>query len=270
MKWPALSPVSSLAMVAVSTLTVLATGCADKPGEDRPGITILNGVDGNVSVSAVDPPPTPAPTIGPPQIYFLETDVQPQANIALDVRDMLAIVAPAAGGGAVDWAAVAAIYENGRYSKTVASALRSLSGMAMATHPSAHAAIDAALKGTGASAGASDIARVEAVRAGTLAVVRAQVLTELAAARARLADGKGSEAVAAVDAAWAFYAGATDETGGRPFLLLAMSRRGQPQSQLDDSIQKAMAGMQGAAKRGDLAAFDRAHADALNGLGEVL
>ena len=257
---------------ALSAIALVTAACEEKPGEDRPGITILNGVDGNVSVSAADPPPTPVPTQGPPPLFIPATDVQTQANLGLDMRDILALMAPAAEGKAVDWTAVTAIYDNGRYSKTTTGGTRTFKSIAT-SDPVLDAAVQAGLKGTERGTGLSDNARRQLVEKGILAITRSQVLTELDTARTKLQQGQAGEAGAAVDAAWGFYVGATDETGARPFLLSSSARKRQANFTLegvvDDTIQQAMTDMQAAVSKGEIATFDKARAEATGGLNAI-
>jgi len=200
--------------------------------------------------------------------------------LALDARDIAALLAPAKDGQPVDWAAVGALYENGKNSLKADGSARTLQSIALAgdvlaQFPNGPAVYDdasfldahvrAGIDGTGRGAGISNDARRQLVEKGISAILYGKVLQELDAAREKIKTGETADPDGAphnVDEAWAFYAGASDDSGARPFALSSTAQKREAdfglEGNIDTPLQQALADAQSAAQSGDLAAFDSA------------
>jgi hypothetical protein len=190
-------------------------------------------------------------------------------------------MAPATEGGSVDWAAAAAIYENGKNQVRGDATLRSLAAIpndnVYAVFPKGAAVysssdfmndlVRAGLNGTGIAEDLSDNARRQIVDKGIQMVLFAKALQELEAAATRVAEGNTADADGAphaVDEAWAAVAGPNEADGSRPHGLLntATSREGNfgLEGQLRPPLDQAFVDALAAARAGDSAAFTAAHA----------
>jgi hypothetical protein len=259
-------------------------------GENRPKVDVLNsgGSSGSVSVSVSASGPAPTTTSGSSQIasgnryqtvsnvdiYFLQT---------LDMRDMQQALAPAAQSQPVDWAAVTAIYEQGKNAVRPDGTVRSLQSLAvdpavLAVFPNgasvygSAAFLDARIKegltGTGRAQGLSDNARRQIVEKGVQTVLYGKAMQEMNAARTRVEQrntDNNTGAPHAVDEAWALVAGAPDFNANRPWGLLQVALNREPnfslQGKVRDPLERAFVSSLAAAQTGDLAAFDQAYGE---------
>jgi hypothetical protein len=213
-----------LSMVAV--ILILAA-CGD--GEDRPNVDVIDGSgSGSASVSGEEP----AVTLG--------TSFEPTTNqdlnlaMAFDLRDIRAVMGPAARGEPVDWAQVQSIYENGKNQVGADGALRSLASIADADVHTAFpngatvygranfidGIIRDGLNGTGRAAGLSDNARRQLVDKGIQMLMYGKAMQQINLAKSRV-DAGTPDAAAALDEVWAVVVGAADPNGNRNNALLA-------------------------------------------------
>jgi len=254
-------------------------------GEDRPEVDIIvdgeGGGSGSVSVSGVDGPgiiPTRIPgsatyqTVGNVDIYFA---------MGADLRDIRTIMQPATQGLPVDWPAASAIYEQGKNQKRADGSVRSLASVAntdvYAMFPNGAAVYGSAdfindivrggLTGTGRGADLSDDARRDLVDKGILMLMYGKALQELEAAKARIAQGNRDDATGAphaVDEAWAAILGPQDNAGGYSVGLIgtALGRESNfgLQNKIAVPLETEFTKALDAARKGDAAAFDAAHA----------
>jgi hypothetical protein len=202
-------------------------------GEDRPLVDVIDGDGGTGSVSASG---EPAPSTGGATTgsgYQVATNVDSYFAMALDLQDIRAIMAPATQGQRVDWAAAAAIYENGK-NQMVASGVRSLASQpnanVQAVFPNGEAVygrpdfinalVRDGLNGTGRAAGMSDAARRQIVDKGIQMLFYGKALQEFTASKTRL-DTNAANPAGPVDETWAIIAGAPDANMSRSLSLLA-------------------------------------------------
>jgi hypothetical protein len=255
-------------------------------GEDRPQVDVIGG-GGNVSVSAsasgsgeLTLPSSP----GGATRYQPVSNVDTYFQISLDMRDIRAIMSPAAQGQPVDWNAARTVYENGKNQlNTATGALRSMAslpnesrqamfpnGVAVYGRPNfIDAIVRDGLNGAGRAQGVSDDARRQIVDKGMQMIAYAVAVQELEAGKTRLAAGNTDNATGAphvVDEAWATVAGAADDNGALSYSLLqtAVSREANfnLQGRLREPMETAFIAALAAAQRGDIAAYDAATADA--------
>jgi hypothetical protein len=224
----------------------------------------------------------PQPTQIPGAVYNVVSNVDTYFAIGLDMRDIRALVSPAAESRAVDWPAVQALYENGKNQKGADGTLRSLASMAvdpavLAMFPNGASVygrpnfIDGmardAIAGTGRSANVGANARRNIMDKTMAMIVYGKALQELEAARTRIAAGNldnNTGAPHAVDEAWASVAGALDGSGLRTYSLLGFATArelnfnfgGKIKNALEASFTDALK----ASQSGDAGAFDAAHA----------
>jgi hypothetical protein len=254
------------------SVALLVAACR---GEDRPTVDVIGG-NGSASVSVSASGPISAGVA--PTRYAPVSNVDSSFNIGLDLRDIRAVMAPAAEGRPVDWAAATAIYETGRNQRRPDGTLRSMASLAgdaeQAAFPNSagvhgrpnfiDALIRDGLNGTGRAQGLSDEARRQVVDKGLQMLIYAKAVQELSAAGALLQQGNTDNANGAphaVDEAWAAVAGAPDQNGLRSYALLetALDREAnfRLNGKLRDPLESAFAAVQAAAQVGDVAAFNR-------------
>ena len=276
-----------LVMFALALIAVLGgfatTACGSD--DDGGGVEVIGQTPGAEPDPEADPDPEPNTTAEPAagEGYTPVSDVDAHAALALDVRDIAALLAPAAQGEAVDWTAVSDLYEGGKNSLRGDGTPRTLASIARDETVSAQfpdgaavygnasfldAHVRAGIDGTGRGAGLSDGARRQLVEKGISAILYGKVLQELDAARGKLEQGETGDADGAphnVDEAWAFYAGSRGDNGTRPFALSSTARKREAdfgfEGKIDAPLQAALADAQSAARSGDLAAFDAAAAE---------
>ncbi|MPZ47960.1 MAG: hypothetical protein GEU75_01360 [Dehalococcoidia bacterium] len=261
-------------LAATAVTAALLAACS---GEDRPQVDIIGGDGGSasVSVSGIEPAIVP---VGPG--YKPVSNVDVYFQMGLDLRDIRAVMAPAAQRQPVDWAAARAIYEDGKNQVQASGSLRSLASIAndavQAMFPGGasvygradfiNALVRDGLNGAGRGQGASDIARRQIVDKGIQMLMYGKALQELDAARTRVSQGNldnNTGAPHAVDEAFASIAGAPDSSGDFPNGLLATAQgreedfafEGRIRNALEEAFNEALA----ASQSGDLGAFDRAH-----------
>jgi hypothetical protein len=202
--------------------------------------------------------------------------------MGLDLRDMRALMQPATQGQPVDWAAVTAIYANGKNQTRADGTARSLASIpndaVQAVFPNGATVYGRAnfidlmirdgLNGTGRAQGISDDARRQIVDKGIQMLIYGKALQEMDAAKTRVAQGNTDNATGgphAVDEAWGAIAGSPDNNGARPHSLLqtATGREGnfKLEGKLRAPLESALVAALAAAQKGDVAAFDKAYAE---------
>jgi len=267
-------------------------------GEDRPRVEIIASTgtptgsvsgsgSGTGSVSGVLPAvSTPTRTAGGTPVattapgsatagsehYKPVSDVQSYLDLALDVRDIVTLMAPAAEGKPVSWVVVSGIYTGGANARTGTGALRNLKGLAtsapvLAEFPNGPAVygspaflddtVQAGLSGTGRGQGLSENARRQLVEKGISAILYGKTLQEMTAARAKVQQSQLADKDGAphnVDEAWGLYAGTVDGQGNRPWSLVSIAVKREANFKLDGKldapIQKAMEAAKAAAQKG--------------------
>ncbi len=267
-------------------LLMILAACGE--GEDRPRVDVMDGSVQTVSVSATG---FDSSVLGPLGArYAIAGDVESDEAIALDLRDIRDVMAPAGQSQPVDWAAARAIYEEGKNQTLPSGELRAL--QTLATGPANGVFPDAAtlfgstnhidaiirdgLDGTGHAEGTADNARRQMVDRGVQMLMYGVALEQLAEARSLIEAGDRDAADGAphhVDVAWATIAGAEDADGSRTFGLLQTALTREVDfgliSQLYIPLETAFMSAQRAANDGDLDAFDDAYAEIEGGLNAI-
>ena len=219
--------------------------------------------------------------IGGSTRYMPVSNVDTYFQIGLDIRDIRAIMSPAAQGQPVDWAAARTVYENGKNQVNAATgAIRPMASLPnearQAMFPNGAAVyrrpnfIDAivhdGLNGTGRAQGVSDDARRQIVDKGLQMIAYSVALQEMDAGSTRLASGNTDNATGAphvVDEAWATVAGAPDDNGALSNSLLATAVSRETnfnlQGKLREPLETAFIAALVAAQNGDTAAYAEAH-----------
>lgn len=252
-----------LAPVAAATLLLAACG---SEGEDRPNVDVIAGGGGTGSVSGEEP----AVTLGAG--YTASTNQDANLAIGLDLKDMRALMSAAARNESVDWAAVTAIYANGK-NQLVNGSVRSLSslakGNANSVFPNGAAVygrpeivdgiIRDGLAGTGRAAGFSDNGRRQLVDKGVQVLMYALGQQRLAEATTAM-SGNTTTAAATIDAAWAAMTGKPDSNGTQNNGLLATATTREEDFNLlgkvGPPLQVSLADALFAAQKNNRAAFD--------------
>jgi hypothetical protein len=256
-------------------VALVLAACGD--GENRPQVDIMEGSAQSGSVSASGFEGASAP-VG--SRYTPVSNVDVYFAIALDLRDIRAVMASASQNQPVDWAQATAIYEDGKNQTRADGSVRSLASIpneeVQAQFPNGAATygrpnfIDAmirdGLNGTGRGANTSDNARRQIVDKGIQMLMYGKALQELEAARTRIEEGNldnASGAPHAVDEAWAAIAGGPDENDSLSHGLLQTATGRESDftlvAQLRIPLETAFMNALAAAQAGDLAAFDQAH-----------
>ncbi len=184
------------------------------------------------------------------------SDVDPHAAIGQDIAEIKELIDVAEDGGAVDWAAVLAVFEDGGNSIKSDGSVRTLAGLVEA--PEVLVVVTDAIDGTGAAAGADDAVRRQVVDKGISALLRAKVLDELEAAADKLADDEtdaDSGAPHNVDEAWAFF---TAEGNGPATTAEKRAADFGLDGEVREAVEAALSDAQAAALDGDTAAFAEA------------
>lgn len=220
-------PIARLTRLSLMAALLLFAACGD--GEDRPNVDVIGGSgSGSASVSGEEPAVTLGTTFEP------ATNQDLNLAMALDLRDIRAVMAPAARGEPVDWAQAGAIYENGKHQVRGDGTLRSLASIAdadvHAAFPNGAAVYGRAdfidgmirdgLNGTGRGTGLSDNARRQLVNKGIQMLMYGKAIQQINTAKSRV-DAGTPDAAAALDETWAVVVGAADPNGNRNNALLA-------------------------------------------------
>jgi hypothetical protein len=266
----------------------LALGACSGDGEDRPSVDVIQGspgaggaATGSVSASGADVA-GPQPTQIPGAAYNVVSNVDTYFAIGFDLRDMRALLSPAAEGRKVDWAAVTALYEQGKNQKGADGTVRSLASLntdsVYSQFPGGTSVygsptfIDKIIRdgiaGSGRSAGLSENARRNVIGSTLMMTVYGKTLEEMNAAKTRIGEGNldpNSGAPHAVDEAYAAAAGPPDGSGIRSYALFGTATNmeiffnlgGKVKNPMEASLTNA----QKAAIAGDAAAFDKAFAE---------
>jgi hypothetical protein len=282
-----MSRLRALFAVPLVGAALLAAACGGD-GEDRPAVDVITGspgaggaATGSVSASGADVA-GPQPTQIPGAAYNVVSNVDVYFAIGLDLRDIRGLVAAASEGRKVDWAAVQAIYEQGKNQKRADGSNRSVQALlndnVYAQFPNGASVygsptfIDQLIKdtiaGTGRSASLTENGRRNVMGAGLMWVVYGKALEELNAAKTRIGQGNldpNTGAPHAVDEAYGAVAGATDGSGIRSYSLLGAATNMEIFFNLGGKVKNpmeaALTNAQKAAVAGDGAAFDKALAD---------
>lgn len=211
--------------------------------------------------------------------YTPVSDVVPQQNLSLDIRDIGALMNPP-DNKPVNWAAARAVYDKGGNSKEGDGSARTLASVAtnpkvLAQFPNGakvlgnasflDATVRSAIDGTARAKGVGDKARKQLVDKAILAVIYGEILEELEAAQGKVKEGKLDNAKGAphnVDEAWAYYTGAKDAKGEYSYALCSTAgkreRNFKIEGRLDIPLQKAIGACLQAAQKGDAASMDKA------------
>ncbi|MGE3857460.1 MAG: hypothetical protein AB7G21_10950 [Dehalococcoidia bacterium] len=263
--------------LAVASVLALA-GCR---GENRPNVEIIGGA--SASVSGAD---DPALNANSGARYTMTTQQDLALQASLDLRDLRIIINPALDGRPVEWERATALYAQGKNQRRADGTIRPLASLAAEPMPAAFpdaarvygregfldAMIREGLSGTGRAQGLGDNARREIVDRGVQAVLYGQTLQQLALAQSRAAT-KDAGAAAALDAAWAFAAGAPDSEGARAYALIRTASEREADFKLTGRIAKPLEerfiAAREAIERGDGAAAERAIAEVRGTLNAV-
>ena len=254
---------SNLRTLLILAVAALAAGLvlACNGGDGSTGSVSDPGSSGG-SVSDTGGSGTPGgtgPTGSGDEIYVPVSGVDGHLAIALDARDIAALLE----ASPVDYAAVAQIYSAGKNSKNSDGSFRTLKGFATDAERAEEFAdavaffgsptfldddVSAAIDGTGEAAGWSDAQRKQAINKGVLRILYHWVRHEMHGAQDKLAAGEVDPADGAPhnwDEAWAFYAGAADETGARPYALAGTALKREDnyakQGLIDQPLREALA-----------------------------
>ena len=212
-----------------------------------------------------------------PDLYIPVSDIISQLNLALDMRDIVRLVAATENHQPVEWAAVKSIYENGCNSRNRNGSLRNLSdtainpevlerfpnGVAVMGDPSfLNAMVRDAIDGTGIGHWASDVVRGKILSKAILAIVYGEVLEELNTARAKLRERQTGDERGAphnVDKAWASYVGAFDGLGNRPYAIshiaMEIEREFGLENKIDIPVQRAIGMALASSRKGYVGTF---------------
>ena len=255
---------------------------APRRGEDRPTITVIgsgsSGGTGTGTGSGTGTRTGTATAAGLAmasaggEFYVPVSNVEPHANLALDMRDIAELLNAAKSGDTVDYAAITNIYENGVHAGGRTLAGYATSDSVLAQFPSA---IDldgnarAGLTGNWAGRQVSDLVRRQLTNKGLQAIIYGKVLQEMASARSQMEAGNLDDASGAphkVDEAWAFYVGAADPEGNRRYSIANTARSREGNFKLAPKVSvplaQALSDALEASRVGDMAAYDAAAAEA--------
>ena len=270
--------------MACAGIVLAGLALAACSGEDRPTVDVINdGTPGGTGSVSGPGGAGPAPTRAPGATgYSVVSNVDIYFNQLLDLRDMRNLMQPATQGQPVDWAAVAAIYEQGKNAIAANGSPRSFASLinesVLAVFPNSAAiygtsnfvdrVIRDGLTGSGRGQGISDDARRQIVDKGVQMLIYAKAMQEMDAAKTRVAQrnlDNNTGAPHAVDEAWAIVAGAPNPDGSRPHGLLqtAIGREGnfKLEGKLRQPLEDAFVAALAASQKGDVPAFDKAYND---------
>jgi hypothetical protein len=272
-----LTRIRTLVAASLLGVTLLAAAC---DGEDRPQVDVIGQSSGSVSASGVAPPQVGG---SPSTNYYVTvSNVDTYFQIGLDLRDIRAIMAPAANRQPVDWAAALALYENGKNQVSASGAVRPLASLpnedVQAVFPNGASVygrsnfIDAIIRdgltGSGEGAGLSDNSRRQLVDKGIQMLIYGKALQELEAAKTRVSQNNTDNATGAphaVDEAWASVAGPPDFNSNRSYSLLATAAGREENFDLSGRLRQplelAFVGALEASQRANQAGFDRLHGE---------
>ncbi len=278
----------TLFAVPVVGAALVLGGCSGE-GEDRPAVDVIQGSPsaggaptGSVSASGADIA-GPQPTQIPGAAYNVVSNVDSYFAMGLDMRDTRALLSAASEGRKVDWAAVTALYEQGKNQKRADGTIRSmasqLNDVLYAQFPNGASVygsptfIDKIIRdgiaGTGRSTGLSENARRNIVDKGLLMLTYGKALEELAVAKTRIAENNldpNTGAPHAVDEAYAALAGTLDGSGTRSYSVFGAATNLEIFFNLGGKVKNpmeaALTNAQKAAIAGDAAAYDKAAAEA--------
>ena len=164
------------------------------------------------------------------EYYTPVSNVEAHASLALDMRDIAALLNVAKEGGTVDYAAIENIYENGVHAggRTLKGYATSDSVLAEFPHSiDLDGNVQAALTGNWAGRQVSDLVRRQLLNKSLQAIIYGKVLQEMSSARSQMEQGNLDDATGAphkVDEGWAFYVGAPDENGARKYSIANTAR----------------------------------------------
>ena len=302
-----------LRAAGAGVLLVLLVAACRGGGEDRPTIEVIGGEAGSVSVSAsasgtgsvsgtgvvsvsgaktgsasVSAPPageTTQPALAAPtEFYTPVSSVGSHAAISLDMRDIAGLLEVAKTEESVDWAAITALYEEGKNSVKGDGSVRTLASLAasdsvLAEFPGGaglDANVQAGLTGRWLGEEIDGQTRRQLINKGMQAIIYGKVLQELTAARAKIEGGNLDDSSGAphnVDEAWAFYVGAPGDEGNYPYAISSTARKRESNFGLDGMVdgplQQSLAKALEASKSGDLGAYDEAASEVRGYLNSV-
>jgi hypothetical protein len=282
---PSLFGLRAIALLPLTCMLLIVSACS---GEDRPTVDVIQGspgaggaTTGSVSASGADVA-GPQPTQIPGAAYNVVSNVDSYFAIGPDLRDVRALLSVAAEGRRVDWAAVTALYEQGKNQKLADGSTRSLASLltegVYAQFPNGASVygnptfidrtVRDAIAGSGRASGLSENARRNLVDKALLMLVYGKALEELDAASSSIAANNldpNTGAPHAVDEAYAALAGATDGSGIRSYAVFGAATSQELYFKLGgmvrNPLEAALTNAQRAAVAGDAAAYERAFAD---------
>ena len=257
---------------------------APRRGEDRPTITVIgSGSSGGTGTGTGTGSGTGTGTgtataaglamaSAGGEFYVPVSNVEPHANLALDMRDIAEFLNAAKSGDTVDYAAITNIYENGIHADGRTLAGYAASDSVLAQFPSAidlDGNVRAGLTGNWAGRQVSDLVRRQLTNKGLQAIIYGKVLQEMASARSQMEAGNLDDVSGAphkVDEAWAFYVGAADPEGNRRYSIANTARSREGNFKLAPKVSvplaQALSAALEASRVGDMAAYDAAAAEA--------
>ena len=292
-------------------MVLLVAACRGGGGEDRPTIEVIGGEAGSVSVSAsasgtgsvsgvvsvsgaktgsasVSAPPAAETTqmalAAPTEFYTPVSSVGSHAAITLDMRDIAGLLEVTKTEEPVDWAAITALYEEGKNSVKGDGSVRTLQSLAasdsvVAEFPGGAGLDDnvrAGLTGRWLGEDIDGPTRRQLINKGMQAIIYGKVLQELTAARAKIEGGNLDDSSGAphnVDEAWAFYVGVPGDEGNYPYAISSTARKRESNFGLDGMVdgplQQSLAKALEASKSGDLGAYDEAASEVRGYLNSV-
>jgi hypothetical protein len=249
------------------------TGDKTKTGGDKKaGSSNVSGASG-----ASEKPTMPPPVGAGDDIYQPVSDVAGHARLPMDAAEIVTIFATSP----IDYDAIRKICEQGKNSPNPDGTFRTLRAFAKSPDrakefPEAVATfgsptflddeLDAALNASGMAANWSDAQRMQAVTSGANRIFYHLSIHELKTAIAKFKDGNVEPVAGAPhnwDEAWAYYTGAQDPSGARPYGLAAtaikLEERLGKEGRVDRAARQAMADGLQALVRGDAAAVEAAN-----------
>ena len=213
------------------------------------------------------------------EYYTPVSNVVPHASLALDMRDIAALLNAAKTGDTVDYDAIADIYENGRHAGGRTLQGYATSDSVLAEYPAdidLDGNVQAAISGNWAGRQVDDLVRRQLLNKSLQAIIYGKVLQEMSSARSQMEQGNLDDAKGAphkVDEGWAFYVGAPNDEGKRTYSIAqtARSRAGNfdLHGTVDPPIQMALADALAASRSGDMEAFNAAVTRVRGGLNTI-
>jgi hypothetical protein len=247
----------SAGLALLALMAMAGAACGD--GEDRPGQVTAETPEGGSGSASASASGAGGETTNGADGYTPVSDVAGYLAMGDDVAAIKEKLAKAKEGGAVDWPAVKAVWEQGGASKKSDGSMRTLKGLAPA--PDVVALVDAAIAG-----GPSDAVRAQQVEKGATVMLARKVVQELDAAAKKVGEGKTAPADGAphnVDEAWGVFTAKGNGPAATADKRAADFKR---EGKVREPIVAALAEAQKAAGAGDAAGLTAATAKVRTGL----